>query len=200
MKKRAKNSVNGNTETFKYSFGKINSMKKELLVFSLIGVLLSVALLGGQEPVTTKQGIDYKATVCVYLNGQLIECKSNLITNIGKEFVEDQLTNPSTNSIKYISLSSSTSDPSESWTILPDEITTNGLERAECSITDIGYGQWSCEHTFTATGSVSGVRLAGLNWNSTSNSDNNLFAASSFTTVNLEANDQLLIRWNITIS
>ncbi|RLJ10385.1 MAG: hypothetical protein DRP15_00085 [Candidatus Aenigmatarchaeota archaeon] len=179
------------------------SMWKPVVLGLLISVvtLAVVASLQPSDIVGIGESPKYRAIVCVYKNNELIDCNHNLVTDIGKEFVEDKLTNASTAGVlQYISLSNSSQNPDASWTVLPDEITTAGLSRAECNLTDLGTGKWSCEYTFTATDSISNVRLAGYNWNETAGSDNNLFAASNFTSVNLEANDQLKIVWNVTIS
>jgi len=183
-------------------------MKKYILLVSLAIVLsLWIAYSNTVSTIVFNEGIKYKGRVCVNYKDvdtgtwEELGCSINLITNIGKEFVEDQLTNPQTaNTTKYISLSNTSTSPSASWTKLPDEFTSLGLSRAECTITDMGTGHFNCTHTFTATGSANNVQVAGLNWNSTSDSDGNLFAAATFTSVNLEANDQLQVTWEITIS
>ena len=174
------------------------------VVFGLLVSVVTLAVVASLQPsdvVGMGESPKYRAVVCVYKNGELIDCNHNLVTDIGKEFVEDKLTNASTAGVlQYISLSNSSQNPDVAWTVLPDEITTAGLSRAQCTLTDLGTGKWSCEYTFTATDSISNVRLAGYNWNETAGSDNKLFAASNFTSVNLEANDQLKIVWNVTIS
>jgi len=175
-------------------------MKK---LFVLIPIVFVVATLfityhPNQTTIVKKEFPKYKAIVQVYKNGKLVAETHNLLTNIGKEFVEDQLTNPSTNATKYISLSSVASDCSASATVLANEITTSGLARAEGTVTDSGTGNFTVEKTFVATGSVSDVQVAGLNWYSSG--DDNLFACATFTSVNLEANDELTIRWIVTIS
>ena len=175
-------------------------MKK---LFVLIPIVFVVATLfityhPNQTTIVKKELPKYKAIVQVYKNGKLVAETHNLLTNIGKEFVEDQLTNPSTNATKYISLSSVASDCSASATVLANEITTSGLARAEGTVTDSGTGNFTVEKTFVATGSVSDVQVAGLNWYSSG--DDNLFACATFTSVNLEANDELTIRWIVTIS
>ena len=177
---------------------------KQLLV--LIPIVFAVAVLfinyhpeTNQITIVKKEFPKYKAVVRVYKNGELIAETHNLLTNIGKEFIEDKLTNPSnTNVTKYISLSNVATDCSESATVLANEITTAGLARAEGTITDTGTGNFTVEKTFIATGSVSNVQVAGLHWYSSG--DDNLFACANFTSVNLEANDELTIRWIVTIS
>ena len=187
-------------------------MKKIYLLASLL-VALTIGtglILGGMlgtndtktNTVNVYEGTKYKATVCVYKNGELIECKHNLLTTIGANFTQQQLINPTAgNYTKYISASSTAADCADtSKTKLANEITTNGLARAECTLTSINASSWNCTKTFTATGSLSAVQVAGYNWNSTSNSAGNLFACSTFTPVNLENNDQLTLSWQVTIS
>jgi len=183
-------------------------MKKYILPVSLAIVLsLWVAYSNTVSTMVFNEGIKYKGRVCVsYKDADTgtwkdLGCSSNLITDIGKEFVEDQLTNPQTaNTTKYISLSNTSTSPSASWTKLPDEFTSLGLSRAECTIMDMGTGQFNCTHTFTATGSANNVNVAGLNWNGASDSEGNLFAAATFTSTNLEANDMISVIWIIQIS
>ena len=177
-------------------------MKK---LFVLIPIVFVVATLfityhpeANQTTIIKKEFPKYKAIVQVYKNGKLIAETHNLLTNIGKEFIEDQLTNPSTNTTKYISLSTGATDCSESATVLANEITTAGLARAEGTVTDSGTGNFTVEKTFIATGSVSDVQVAGLHWYSSG--DDNLFACANFTAVNLEANDELTIKWTVSIS
>ena len=178
-------------------------MKKLLVLIPIIVFAVAVLFINyhpeaKQITIVKKEFPKYKAVVQVYKNGKLIAETHNLLTNIGKEFIEDQLTNPSTNTTKYISLSTGATDCSESATVLANEITTAGLARAEGTVTDTGTGNFTVEKTFIATGSVSDVQVAGLHWYSSG--DDNLFACANFTSVNLEANDELTIRWIVTIS
>lgn len=130
------------------------------------------------------------------------ETNHNLITNIGKDFVKTQIAdNPNTgNKAIYIALSTNSSTPAATWTILPNEINSGGLARATGTYTSTGTGQWTVSKTFTATSSFTGVQLAGLHWSATSGSDNNLFAANTFSSVNLISGDQLTVTWTITVT
>ena len=156
-----------------------------------------------------KQGLNYKGIMCAYYRHaggewKLLGCQHNLLTDIGKEKIEDQLVSPAaastSNQLKYIAITNDSSQCASSSATNINEITTSDLERAECTYTDLGYGDWSCEHTFTATQSHPNVQIAGYFWNATAGQDNTMFACGNFTSVNLEANDQILIRWNVTIS
>jgi len=56
---------------------------------------------------------------------------SNLIVDIGLEWIEDQLgDSPSDNASKWISLSTNTTAVDAAWIQIPTEIITGGLERA----------------------------------------------------------------------
>jgi hypothetical protein len=55
----------------------------------------------------------------------------------------------------YIGLSADTSSVSASWCILPSEITSNGLGRANGAITYTGSGTWNCTYSFSVTGTQS---------------------------------------------
>jgi len=178
-------------------------MKENLLI--LPAVLLAILLINSnplyQNEAKTAESIQYHATVCIYKNGELVYCGHNLLTDIGKEYIEDQLISPNSQaSLRYISLSNSSTDCTASSTILPGELTIGGLTRANCTITDLGNGKWSCEYTFTLTDTVYDIRQAGYNWNSTPNSDNNLFACDTFPAISLESGDTLTVRWNVTFN
>jgi len=125
---------------------------------------------------------------------------SNIITNIGKEWVELQLgsDSPDAVSAQYISLSNSTDGLDAAWEIIPTEIAASGLTRALGDYLTTGTtGEWTITETFTATAGVS-ARLAGLNWESTGTG--NLMAADTFTLVTLADQDTLTVTWTITIS
>ena len=156
-----------------------------------------------------KQGLNYKGIMCAYYRHaggewKLLGCQHNLLTDIGKEKIEDQLVSPEAastgNQLKYIAVTNDSSQCASSSATNINEITTSDLERAECTYTDLGSGKWSCENTFHATQSHPGVKIAGYFWDETPGQDNTMFACANFTSVNLESGDSILIRWNISIS
>ncbi|TEU03805.1 MAG: hypothetical protein E3J24_02825 [Dehalococcoidia bacterium] len=124
---------------------------------------------------------------------------SNLMVNIGFDWVEDQLgDSPSTDPAKWISLSLSTSSPAAGWTQIPTEIAAGGLSRAVGAYTSTGTGAWEIEATFTASATHTDVQLTGLQ--SASSGDNNLMAANTFTPVTLTSGDALTITWQLSLS
>jgi len=183
----------------------INLVFLAVLIAGLIAGY-SIGTTTKEKTITKLENPVYKGVVSVYLKKAgsedwiLLSRKENTLTNIGKEWIENQMRNPqSVNKTQWITLSTVSSDCSATATKLANEITSGGLEKAQCSITDLGTGTWSCEYTFTATTSHSNVQVAGLHWNSTAQVDD-MLACGTFTSVNLEANDQIKVVWNITIS
>ena len=166
---------------------------------------------GSNSNYSAEDAINYKATVCAKViknTGEVIDlgCQHNLLVDQGKDYILELMSGidqtgatPGTDYAKYISLSTNSTAPDASWTVIPDEITSGGLERATGTCTRNAVGNWTCEHTFTASASFTGVQLTGLNWNGTAGA-HSLVAAAQFSAVNLEANDQLQIKWTITVS
>jgi len=87
------------------------------------------------------------------------------LTNFGKNWIADKLSGASSdffmNNATWIGMSNSTSAVDKAWTILPDEITTDGLARAQGTVTDTGTGTWNVTKTFSVTG-IASTKLYGL--------------------------------------
>jgi len=185
--------------------------------YGIIAIVLSVMLVFG-TPMLIKNNQSFsdsptwKATVCPTIeraDGRIekLECTTNLLVDQGKNFTAELISGldftsatPGTDFAKHISLSSDSSSPNASWTVLPNEITTNGLDRHTGTCAINGVGNFSCWYQFEATGTQSGIHLAGLNWNATDGA-NTLVAANALSSdVNLESGDKLTINWTVSIS
>jgi len=123
----------------------------------------------------------------------------NIVVNIGKRYIRNllgwnNLTTP-INATKYISLGQDASVV-ETDTKLATEKTANGLVRATGTVTCLNTTAYQVQYTWTATGTDT-VTSTGLNWSPTSNSNNNLFAEVVIATVNVIANDQIQVTWQI---
>ena len=170
-------------------------------------IMLSVFALGVASGTTiqifhySKATVKGNVTITILRNGIPIYFYEghNFVTNIGLDFCEQQLgSSPSTESARWISLSTSSQAPLQTWTKIPDELATSGLSRTAGTYSSLGIGQWKIEKTFTATALVTGIQLSGLHWASTG--DNNLFAVLQMPSANVQANDNLLIQWQVTVA
>ncbi|RLI98838.1 MAG: hypothetical protein DRP06_04585 [Candidatus Aenigmatarchaeota archaeon] len=185
-------------------------MDANIKIYGMMAAILSVMLVFG-TPMLVKNTQSFSdsptwiATVCPTIeraDGSIekLECTHNLLVDQGKNFTAEVISGldftsatPGTDFAKHISLSSDSSSPSASWKVLPSEITSNGLDRHTGTCAINGVGNFSCWYQFEATGTQSGIHLAGLNWNATDGA-NSLVAANALSSdVNLESGDKLTI-------
>ena len=123
----------------------------------------------------------------------------NLITTIGSTRIRDFMgwDNQSLGACIHISLSNDGA-PQTSWTKLPGEITVANLVRATGTPTNVNATAYQVTYTWTAN-LAADVQCTGLHWSATGNSDNNLLAAASISSVSLQANDMLQVTWTVNI-
>jgi hypothetical protein len=179
-----------------------------IALLALVGAIASFAIDSEQSPETaTRLSIHGHVVVEAYHYDEETgtydlfyrDESSNLMVNIGFDWVEDQLgDSPSTDPAKWISLSTDATAPAAGWTQIPSEIAAGGLERAVGTYTDTGTGAWEIEATFTASATHTNVQLTGLQY--AASGDNNLMAANTFTAVTLNSGDALTITWQLSLS
>ena len=120
-----------------------------------------------------------------------------VLTTLGQNWIEDQLgDSPGTEPAKWIAVSNDAGAPSSAWVVIPNEITTNGMGRAEGTYADDGDGAWNITKSFSPTGSGS-CQLTGLYWASTGDY---LLCADTFTQINYEDGDTVQIRWSLSVT
>lgn len=127
---------------------------------------------------------------------------TNVTCNAGLEAAKSRLFESATTETvaKYIALSSSSSSPVNTWTEIPAEITTGGLERAVATYAGNGTGVCKLTHQFTASATHTDVQLMGLLDNVINGSDD-LYFAATITPATLISGDQLTAEWDpITLS
>jgi hypothetical protein len=178
-----------------------------IVVLGLVGAIAAFVVDQEQSPETvTSLSIRGKVVVEAYhydeKTGTYVlfyrDESSNLMVNIGFDWVEDQLgDSPDSNPAKWISLSLSSSSPVAGWTQIPTEIAADGLSRASGTYSDEGTGAWNIVYEFTASATLTDVQLTGLQ--SASSGDGNLVAAKTFTPVTLNNGDKLTITWILTL-
>jgi hypothetical protein len=124
----------------------------------------------------------------------------NLITYPGRDFLHNQCygtTSLGSNGLNYIALSNDTVGETTASTTLSNEITTNGLARAQGTVAhSANASTTTIDHTFTASGSQSAQKAA-LFTASSSGTMNHVLA---FTQRSLIAGDTLQIVFTITLS
>ena len=142
-----------------------------------------------------------------FVNGTILDLgyHAGVLTTIGKNYIEGKLGDSAygnnTDFADDISVSTSTDTPLATWTEIPTEITTGGLERASGTY-DAGTpddGIWTISHQFTASATHTDVQLTGLQWRLTP-LDGNLLGADTFTKVTLNSGDKLTVTWTVTVT
>jgi len=123
----------------------------------------------------------------------------NLITTIGSTHIRDFMgwANQTNQACIYLSLSDDAT-PLTSWVRLPGEITGSGLDRETGTPTSVNATAYQVTYTWTASAPAT-VQCTGLHWDATDNSNNNLLAAASISSVSLQANDMLQVTWTVNI-
>jgi hypothetical protein len=153
-----------------------------------------------------KDTIKVKGQVTVELiksNGEksiISDKKLNLLTYAGRDWMHSQIySTGTTNESKYIALSTDSTDPDESDTILTDEIVSGGLERTTGTVTHVeGETTTIITNTFIASATHTGVIKAGLFTEISGGTlvHENLFLNS----ITLESSDNLVVTWTITLA
>ncbi|MFH0929132.1 MAG: hypothetical protein V1818_02120 [Candidatus Aenigmatarchaeota archaeon] len=175
-------------------------MKK---VYILGIVLMSVALLATMMPgvqiASQNQGLEYNSMVCIYKNGEMIECSENALTDAGKNAIKDLLGSGTAGAaFNYIALGNG-STPGAGSTNLAQEIGEASLGRALGTFNSVGTGNWSITKTFTASGAVGFINTTAL-FNATFPTNNTMFAYNTFTNVSLQNADQINVTWTIWVT
>lgn len=136
-------------------------------------------------------------------NGSIEEYSNhNVVVTIGltrgRDLFYGDASDP-TNCTEFISLSNDAS-ASAAWTKLPNELTSNGLDRADGTQSKPDSTSMQVVHTFTSTADSQTIQAAGLHTNPTDGSDSNMVCAANYTQVTLDTNDQIQITWTLTFT
>lgn len=182
-----------------------NKMKTGLMATVLVAVITATYLIGflqGQR-LAAQQEINFPHIVNVVIrrNGEVVYnyTTHNILTTIGARLVRNILgfDNETQRQVKYIALSSDT-NPDKTWTKLPNEYTTGGLERKAGTPSVINatafqvVAQWTSSTTTT-------IKCTALHWDGTSGSDNNMWAVASIPDASVIPNDEIQVTWKVNI-
>lgn len=124
---------------------------------------------------------------------------TNVITTVGRDFLHTQgyaTSGIGANGLNYIALSNDTLTETSASTTLSNEITLNGLGRAQGTVAHTtGTAVTTVQKVFTATGTQSAQKAALFN----ASSSGTMCHALSFTQRNLVNGDTLTITFTITL-
>ena len=177
-------------------------MKMGLTATALVAVITVAFIIGFYQGqlLAVQQEVKYPHMVnfVVRRDGEVIYNYTvhNILTVIGARHARNVygFDNETLIQVKYISLSSDTS-PSATWTILPNEL-TGGLARATGTPSVVNgtafqvVASWTSDQTAT-------IRCTGLHYNSTSLSDNNLWAVATIPDASVISGDDIQVTWTI---
>ncbi len=176
---------------------------KKIYMIPMLGIasilILAVALSFMSVPNTEiSEGINYKGSVCVYKNNELVECNHNVLYNKGQNMTRTALGIGSTAPILNITLCNATAGcgtPVAGATETYNEYGLCGLAGATGTYAELGQtGNWTVSKTFTSSCDGLLVNVTRLGNNS------NYFAGNSFTLVTLQNLDQLTINWTLSVN
>lgn len=124
----------------------------------------------------------------------------NLKTNSGVDFISGQISGTaSTATAQWIALSTSVTAVSAADTSLANEITTNGLGRAQGTFAHTaGTSTYTITNVFTATGNQSGIAKVGVL--TAVSSGTLVYEVLLGTPISMNSGDQLSVQWTVTVS
>ena len=186
---------------------RVDYHREKIMIFTfftaLALVLTSVFTITDQSNSAQSDLLNYHGNVCVYKNGQLIECSHNLLYSNGKNLTRDILGGGANmGAILNISLCNGSGTTGCGTPVAAATEGFNLYNNCGLSATNgaytantVGDGNWSVAKTFTASCDSLLVNATRL-----SNATGSVFAGNTFTLVTLQTNDQLTINWTLTVS
>ena len=192
-------------------------MKKQTLLFGVIfSVLLlsTLAVFSFRAPTASSTDssaiFQYHSSVCTWIqraNGTIQDngCSHNLLTDLGKNAIRDQLKNnvaPHAVGWSYIGLCNASfggncnATNAGDGSLYNEYPSSNGLNRTtyEATYLVLGTGNWSYSRTFVAAADGMVTNKTGI---FNASSGDRMLAVNTFTTSTLQTNDQITVNWSI---
>jgi hypothetical protein len=180
----------------KYIFGLV------VIATTLFATISMVSdVLVGSSPMSGAS-LTYNTMVCIYKNGELIQCSHNLVTNDGKDFLKSCLGTASCGASAFTNLTLANCTNSVTGT---DSTLCNGQDWTSCSVgpgdgvgavyKSAGTGAWNVTDTWTSSCDDVNVSATGMY-----NNGATLLAENTFTPVMLQTNDQINVTWGIWVT
>jgi len=172
-------SINGNA-TLNSNMTKVKGMEDSMNIHGYVTIIKNA-------------GTDTEEIIC--------KDKHNLLTNSGRDWMHAQVytnTAAGDRGAGYIALTTSTTTPAATDTLLASEITTGGLERADATTKthSSGTNSTTLQHTFTSSATHTAVIKAAL-FNAASSGT--MAHINTFTSVTLQSADTLQVTWTLTL-
>jgi hypothetical protein len=177
---------------------------KRLVIYSILSVVILTFIFYlapniSLDANSQSDSLNYRGDVCVYLNGELVECSHNVLYNSGANLTRDSLGIGGNGEVLNLSLCNATAGcgtPVAAASETYNEYTGCGLGNVQGAYTSLGQtGNWTVSNTFTASCDNLEVNVTRLQNESGVN-----FAGNSFTLVTMQTNDQLTINWTLQVS
>ena len=176
---------------------KILALISIVLIAFVIGYVMPSNNAGSSSQSTS---LSYKGYVCVYKNGELIDCDHNVLYDNGRNITRDLLGVGSNAPILNISIcnaSAACGSPVAAGSEAFTAYTNCGLANVQGTYNTLqaNPGNWTVTKTFTSTCDAVNMTSTRL-----TNTTGSIFAGNTFTLVTLQTNDQLTINWTLMVS
>jgi len=121
----------------------------------------------------------------------------NILTTIGARLARNVFgfANETQTQMKYVALSSDTS-PDKSWTKLPNEYTSGGLERKAGTPSVVNTTAFQVVASWTSSTTTT-IKCTSLHWDGTSGSDNNMWAVATIPDASVIPGDNVQVTWTV---
>jgi len=167
----------------------------------LVLALLAIGAFGFRAPTSVPQesGINYAGTTCwniVRADGTVepLGCNKNVLTNAGKNAIENALANGTVTKWNYIAVGNG-STPTVDSTTLANEITGDcNMARAASTYSHTSDGNWTYEHQFVNNCTSELVNSSAMFNDATAGT---MLCGNSFTSATLQPDDTLTVTWYI---
>jgi hypothetical protein len=180
----------------------MNKMKMSLSATAVVAVIVATFFIGlNQGQLAVQQEIKYPHIVnfAVTRDGTVVYnyTTHNTLTTIGAHLARNVFgfANETATQVKYVALSSDTS-PDKSWTKLPNEYTTGGLERKTGTPSVVNATAFQVVASWTSSTTTT-IKCTSLHWDGTSGSDNNMWAVATIADASVISGDNVQVTWTV---
>ena len=178
-------------------------MKTGLTATALVAVIVAAFAFGFYQGqlLAVEQEVKYPHMVnmVVTRDGEVVYNYTihNILTTIGAKHARNVygFANETQTQVKYIALSSDTS-PSKTWTKLPSEYTSGGLERKAGTPTVVNETAFQVVASWTSSTTTT-IKCTSLHWDGTSGSDNNMWAVATIPDASVISGDNVQVTWTV---